>query len=141
MNMTTNTTKTAVKKPRFFALDEVSSKITSALSKLQETQKPGQSTGKVTKSEVLKAHEQAIKDLHAKGYSVKQIAAAISDSDVFDILPKTITQIVSNGTSKPRKTKPKAKATDANKAAENTVKAPANAPVKAAQKSVGGDVE
>jgi hypothetical protein len=140
MSMTTDTTKSDNKKPRLFVLDEVSSRITAALNKLEETQKPGQSTGKVTKSEVLKAHEKAIKDLHAKGYSVKQIALAIKN-DVFDILPKTITQIVSNGTSKPRKAKPKAKTTDTNKAAQNTVKAPANAPIKAAQKTISGDVE
>ena len=141
----TDTTKSASKKPRFFDVTETSKLISAGLENLKASQKPGQVTGKGTKDDVLKMHEQAIKELHDLGYSAKQIADAIS-KDTFSILPKTITHLLGLGkANKTTQVQPKkaakAKATVADKTAQTPVKAAANTKVSGAQKTMGGDVE
>lgn len=140
----TNTKKTTSKKPRFFDVSETSKMITSGLEKLKASQKPGQVVGTGSKEEVLKMHEQAIKELHEQGYTAKQIASAISN-DTFSILPKTITQLINpskrvKSTPRASKSATKATATVADKTAQTPVKAAATLPVTGAQKTMGGDV-
>lgn len=86
--------KTAAKTiQRSFDIAEYSEKARIALLKLKNEQQPGQqATG--GKSDVLKAVKDDIKKLLEEGYTEKQIADAFT-ADVFGILPKTITEIVS----------------------------------------------
>lgn len=81
-------------KPRVFDIKEYSEKVKAALSKLESTQQPGQQSGKGNKTDVLMASKKEISDLMKKGYTAKQIADALSN-DIFGILPKTITQMIS----------------------------------------------
>lgn len=123
----TNTKKTTAKKPRFFDVNETSKMITAGLEKLKASQKPGQVVGTGSKEEVLKMHEQAIKELHEQGYTAKQIASAISN-DTFSILPKTITQLINptkrvKAAPKTTKSAPKAKESVFNKIAQKPVDA------------------
>jgi len=77
---------------RAFDVAEFSAKARQSLLKLKETQQPGQhSLG--SKSDVLNAVRNEIKQLMEEGYTARQIAEAFS-SDVFGILPKSITEIV-----------------------------------------------
>ncbi len=80
-------------KQRLLDIKEYSAKIRNSLKKLEASQQPGEQSGKGSKTEVLEAVKSEIQELIKKGYTTKQIANAIS-SDVFGILPKTITQLV-----------------------------------------------
>lgn len=101
-------------KPRLFEVKEYSAKILASLSNLEKSQQPGEHSGKATKTVVLEVAKNAIKDMLEKGYTAKQIADALS-SDVFGILPKTITQMMTTK-STTKKTKP-ASTSDAKKQA------------------------
>ena len=83
------------KKPkvqRAFDVAEFSAKARQSLLKLKQTQQPGQhALG--SKSDVLNSVKDDIKKLMNEGYTARQIADAFS-SDVFGILPKSITEIV-----------------------------------------------
>ena len=81
-------------KPRIFDIKEYSEKVKATLSNLEKTQQPGQQSGKGGKTDVLNAAKKEIQELLKKGYTAKQIADALSN-DIFGILPKTITQLVS----------------------------------------------
>jgi hypothetical protein len=123
----TNTAKSAAKKPRTFDVNVTSKMITEGLAKLKAEQKPGQVIGTGSKEDVLKMHEQAIKELHELGYTAKQIASAISN-DTFNILPKTITQLINPNkriktAPKAPKSAPKAKESVFNKIAKKPVDA------------------
>jgi len=75
---------------------------------LQELKK--QEPGKMqagTKLDVLRSMIDDLKALVEQGYTPAQIAAAISKSDDFKILPKSVTQVLEEGKGKPRK--PRAK--------------------------------
>lgn len=77
---------------RTFDVAEFANKARQSLLKLKETQQPGQqSLG--SKSDVVTAVKDDIKKLMDEGYTAKQIAEAFS-SDVFGILPKSITELV-----------------------------------------------
>lgn len=77
---------------RLFDIEEYANKARAALIKLSSTQQPGQcAVG--GKADVVKVVKSEIKELMDKGYTTKQIAEAFK-SDVFGILPKTITEIV-----------------------------------------------
>lgn len=77
---------------RSFDVAEFSAKARQSLLKLKQTEQPGQqSLG--SKTDVLKSVKEDIKKLMEEGYTAKQIAQAFS-SDVFGILPKSITEIV-----------------------------------------------
>ncbi len=93
-------------KQRLFEISEYSDKVRNSLKKLEQTQQPGQQSGKGSKTLVLEAAKAEIQELVKKGYTPKQIADALSD-DVFGIIPKTITQLL--GTKASYK-KPKTKA-------------------------------
>lgn len=84
-------------KQRLFEIGEYSEKVRDSLNKLEKTQQPGEQTGKVTKTVVLESTKEQIQELIKKGYTVKQIADALSN-DVFGILPKTITQLIGTKT-------------------------------------------
>lgn len=92
------------KKPkiqRTFDVAQFAEKARQSLLKLKETQQPGQqSLG--SKSDVVKLVKDEIKKLMDEGYTAKQIAEAFS-SDVFGILPKSITEIVEGKSKAPVK--------------------------------------
>lgn len=93
-------------KQRLFDIETYSNKVRDSLKKLEQTQQPGQQSGKGSKTAVLEAAKAEIQELVKKGYTPKQIADALS-SDVFGIIPKTITQLI-GGKASSRKTKTKA---------------------------------
>lgn len=63
-----------------------------AFAHLRKTQQPGENSGRAKKTDVLQALKPEVQELMAEGYTAKQIADALK-SDVFNILPKTITQL------------------------------------------------
>ena len=92
-----------------YDVSESKIKIEQALTKLKE-QKPGEAAGKAGKNEILGMFKKEITALAREGYTSQQIANAIKN-DVFGILPKTITEIISSETKTRAK---KAKNDDAN---------------------------
>ena len=91
---------------RTYNITEYATKALEALNKMEKEQKAGQSvTG--GKKEVILAIKDDIKALIDKGYTVQQISEALK-TDVFGILPKTITEIVINKKQTPKKTVKKA---------------------------------
>ncbi len=80
---------------------EMTEKLKAQLDTMKAEQKPGQATGLVTKTEIVKALRADIEALMKAGYTAKQIADAMSKEDGFQILPKSITQYVS--VAKPRR--------------------------------------
>ena len=107
-------------KQRFFEIGEYSDKVRDSLKKLEQTQQPGQQSGKGSKTVVLEAAKAEIQELVKKGYTPKQIADALSN-DVFGIIPKTITQLIGSKASSR-----KAKAKAGTSPARHTPAAPAN---------------
>lgn len=91
-----------------YDVNEYKQKIEQALAKLKE-QKPGEAAGKAGKNEILGMFKKEIIALAREGYTSQQIANAIK-SDVFGILPKTITELISNET----KTRAKKSRNDSN---------------------------
>ena len=91
---------------RTYNITEYATKALEALNKMEKEQKAGQSvTG--GKKEVILAIKDDIKALIDKGYTVQQISEALK-TDVFGILPKTITEIVINKKQTTKKTVTKA---------------------------------
>lgn len=90
------------KAQRKFDIEATSTQLRDALCALEAREKPGQSNGKGSKTDVLEAAKADIQALLAKGYTAAQIANAITN-DVFKILPKSITQIVKTSTRTRRK--------------------------------------
>lgn len=78
-----------------YDIEEYAKKAKVALTKLEQTQKPGEVSGKGNKSDVVLAIKSDIQKLLEKGYTSKQIATALKEGDVFGILPKTITELMS----------------------------------------------
>lgn len=78
---------------RIFDIKIEGERIRAALTNIKDTQQPGQAGNKGTKTEVLSSVKDDILKIVAEGYTVRQIADAIS-KDVFGILPKTITQLI-----------------------------------------------
>lgn len=119
-------------KPRIFDIKEYSEKVKAALAKLESTQQPGQQSGKGNKTDVLQASKKEITDLVKKGYTAKQIADALSN-DIFGILPKTITQMISGKqtktTAKSRHTPPRPSQEKAQQEVSNPVKSQGKKPV------------
>ena len=128
------------KKTRLFDIQKESERIAQALANLKASEKPGEASGMGTKTVILIQQEAAIKELHEAGYTVQQIAKAMSN-DVFGILPKSITQLL-NKHATSRKKQPKRVAQPA---AEKTASTPVadhtNAPIKSKQVTQIGDVE
>lgn len=85
-------TQTKTKIQRTFDVTEFAEKARQSLQKLKKSQQPGQQTIG-SKSDVVLAVKGDIKKLLDEGYTVKQIAEAFC-SDVFSILPKSITELV-----------------------------------------------
>lgn len=124
------------KQTRLFDIQKESARIAQALAELKANGKPGEASGMGTKTVILMQQEAAIKELHESGYTVQQIAKAMSN-DVFGILPKSITQLL-NRHAKSRKKQPKR---IAQPVAATPVAATANAPIKSKQVTQIGDVE
>lgn len=139
--MATKQAKTRnTKQTRLFDIQTESERIAQALANLKATEKPGEASGMGTKTVILMQQEAAIKELYDAGYTVQQIAKAISN-DVFGILPKSVTQIL-NKHATSRKNKPRRVTQPAVDKADSTpAAAPANAPVKTKQVTEIGDVE
>ena len=107
---------TATVKRELYDAEAYKGKMQTMIDKLRK-QKPGAVSGKVGKNEILAIYKQEIQKLVDDGYTIKQIAEAMK-LDVFGILPKSITQIL---TAKAAKKTAKAVAVAKPKAA--TVKA------------------
>lgn len=90
-------------KRELFEASEYIEKMDLMITKLR-TKKPGELAGKVGKNEILTMRREALQQLLKDGYTINQIAEAMKE-DVFSILPKTITEIVSNKQKKPRASK------------------------------------
>ena len=87
---------------RDYDITEYASKALSALHKLEQTQQPGQMVSG-GKTDVVRHIKDDIKALMEKGYTTQQISDALK-VDVFSILPKSITEIVTGKKqAKPRK--------------------------------------
>lgn len=141
--MTTKQPKTGnAKQIRLFDIKQESERIAQALANLKSTEKPGEASGMGTKTVILMQQEKAIKELHEAGYTVQQIAKAMSN-DVFGILPKSITQLLNkNATSRKKQPKRLTQQPTAGKEASADVSAPANAsPLKLKQVTEIKDVE
>lgn len=63
-----------------------------AFANLRKTQRPGENSGRAKKTDVLNVLRPEVHALMAEGYTARQIADALKN-DVFNILPKTITQM------------------------------------------------
>lgn len=77
---------------RTFDITEYATKARAALSKLEQTQQPGQLVSG-SKTDVVRFIKADIKALMDKGYTAQQVSDALK-LDVFSILPKSITEIV-----------------------------------------------
>lgn len=75
-----------------YDVEEYKVKMNAMISNLR-TKKPGIAAGMVGKNEMLAMYKKEIQKLVDDGYTVKQIAEAMK-TDVFSILPKSITQIL-----------------------------------------------
>lgn len=139
--MATKQAKTGnAKQTRLFDIQTESKRIAQALANLKANEKPGEASGMGTKTTILMQQEAAIKELYEAGYTVQQIAKAMSN-DTFGILPKSITQLL-NRHAASRKNKPKRVTQPAaDKAAATGVSAPAKPPEKTKQITEIGDVE
>lgn len=138
--VTKQTAPGKTKQTRLFDIQIESKRIEQALANLKANVKPGEAYGKGTKTVILMQQEASIKELHAAGYTVQQIAKAMSN-DVFNILPKSITQLL-NKHAASRKNKPRRAAqTGAEKDATTHVPTTQNAPIKSKQLTQIGDVE
>jgi len=93
-----------MKTQRTFDIPETVEKARKSLEKLQAQQKPGERTGKGNKTDVIIALKKELKEILQKGYTSQQIADAFRN-DVFQILPKTITEIVGRQKRTNQKTK------------------------------------
>lgn len=128
------------KQTRLFDIQKESERIARALVNLKATEKPGEASGMGTKTVILMQQEAAIKELHEAGYTVQQIAKAMSN-DVFGILPKSVTQLLNKHATSRKKQPKRVAPTAANKAAETPVLAAANTPEKSKQLTEIGDIE
>ena len=139
--MATKQAKTGnAKQTRLSDIQTERERIAQALKNLKVNEKPGEASGMGTKTVILIQQEAAIKELYEAGYTVQQIAKAMSN-DVFGILPKSITQLL-NKHATSRKNKPKRVTQPAaDKAAATPIVATANAPIKSKQVTQIGDVE
>jgi len=128
-----NTPPSKSKVQRTFDVAEFSAKARHSLLKLKATQQPGQhALG--SKSDVLNSVKDEIKQLMDEGYTARQIADAFS-SDVFGILPKSITEIVEGK----KKTPVKRAAKKQSLSARPAVKPVASTQPIAANKNVPGN--
>lgn len=80
--------------PKTYLLATYQEKVLSSLKHLEDTQAPlGELGGKGTKTRVLELSRDRLIELHKKGYTAEQIAAALSTHD-FEIKAKTITEVI-----------------------------------------------
>lgn len=104
-------------KRELYDADEYSKKMKVMIANLR-TKQPGATVGKVGKNEIVTMFKAEIQALVNDGYTVKQVAEVMK-SDVFGVLPKTITQILKlKAAKKPSIKKATVKATVDKKAIE-----------------------
>ena len=82
-----------MKQPRTFDVPATTDRARKALNALRDRQKPGERTGKGSKTDVIRALKSEIQALLREGYTTQQVSEALRQ-DVFSILPKSITEIV-----------------------------------------------
>ena len=82
-----------MKQPRTFDVPSTTDRARKALNALRDRQKPGERTGKGSKTDVIRALKSEIQALLREGYTTQQVSEALRQ-DVFSILPKSITEIV-----------------------------------------------
>lgn len=113
---------TKAKEPRFFDAAIYAKKLQDALTELAK-KTPGELSGSVGKSEILKSGTAQMLQLVEAGFTLKQISDAISN-DVFKILPKSLTEALHGKKEKTvRKTKvPKKEPENASKGATEGAK-------------------
>lgn len=139
--MSTKQSKTGnAKQTRLFDIQKESERIAVALANLKLKEKPGEASGMVTKTVILIQNESAIKELHEAGYTVQQIAKAMTN-DTFGILPKSITQLLNKHATSRQKNRKRSTQVAADKAAVTPVATPANTPIKSKKLTQIGDVE
>ena len=95
-----------MKQPRTFDVPATTDRARKALNALRDRQKPGERTGKGSKTDVIRALKSEIQALLREGYTTQQVSEALRQ-DVFSILPKSITEIV--GPPPTRSSRPPAK--------------------------------
>lgn len=83
-----------------FPAKKTTDEIKGLLKDLETEHQPGELSGDVSKTELLETMKDTIKDLTTRGYTVQQIAEAINKHDSFNILPKSITQMLNNAEKK-----------------------------------------
>ena len=118
-NIKGNAMKTAEKtvelkstKRELYDAEEYKNKMQTMIEKLR-SKRPGSVSGMVGKNEVLTMYKKEIQNLVDDGYTIRQITEAMK-ADVFGILPKSITQVL---TAKAKKKTAKAVAVAKPKAA------------------------
>ena len=79
---------------RNFEISETAERVRNALKKLEETNSPGQHSGKGGRMDVMREVKEDVSRLIDKGYAAHQIAQAMNEGDIFHILPKSITQLL-----------------------------------------------
>lgn len=105
----------ATTKRELFDAAEFDAKMEKMLEKIRQ-QKPGVAVGMLGKKELLITKRAELQKLMDEGYTISQIVDAMKN-DVFSILPKTITEVLTKQTKKPRVAK---KVVDAAKTTEAT---------------------
>ena len=93
--MTTQITTKAISNKRLFDIKQECERIHSCLIEFRDKNLPGQQFKRGSKTLVLLKIKDEIQLLFDDGYTVQQIAEAISNGG-FSILPKTITQILND---------------------------------------------
>lgn len=122
------------KEPRFFDAAIYAKKLQDALTELAK-KTPGELSGSVGKSEILKSGAAQMQQLVEAGFTLKQISDAISN-DVFKILPKSLTEVLHGKKEKTvRKTKvTKTDTENASKGATEAAKQPSDSSTSKADK-------
>jgi len=138
--VTKQTKSNNVKQTRLFDIQTESARIAQALQDLKVKEKPGEASGMGTKTVILMQQEAAIKELHEAGYTVNQIAKAMSN-DVFGILPKSITQLLNKHATSRKKQPKRITQSAVGKAAATPVATSANTTAKSKQVTEIEDVE
>ncbi|WP_045221542.1 hypothetical protein [Desulfonatronum thioautotrophicum] len=90
-----------------YDIKETTKKAKIALETLKRNKRPGEGSCKGGKVSVLEAIKPEIEQLLNEGYTSKEIAEALKEGDVFNVLPKSITQIFSKTNKKQKKVKRK----------------------------------
>lgn len=95
MSETTGNAKRKQQVRELFDFETTYQKALATINKLGSME-PSQIRGQVGKNDVLFALKSELLALSKKGWSNQMIAKALQEDEVFDVLPKTLTQIMGN---------------------------------------------